>query len=285
MPKLLLASETDVLDLSEIETKGLGFQAKAGVTGFGLPPVSVQWLEGAGDGASFRRRRVLPRDIDIPIEILARDRPHLQALTSRLALALAGRCTLILLDDDSTRWETEVHRVGGGEVVYGYDTTGERELDTVITLRAGDPYWTAAESQIRSVASATATTSWLSSMATLPVAPSQAIGDIQLSNTGDAVAYPIWEIVGPGSNFEAISPDGERLAWGGILGADERLTIDTRKGTVVDHLGANRYAELDTAPRFWTVKPGLSTATAQLEDITAASKISCSWRPRKWMVI
>ncbi|QAY15924.1 minor tail protein [Streptomyces phage Janus] len=284
MPKLLLSSGTDTLNLSEIEDEGLGYQAKSGVTGFGLPPVSVQWLEGAGDGAVYRRKRVLTRDIDIPLEILARDRTHLQELLSRLALALAGQCTLTLLDDNGTRWTTDVHRVGGGEYAYGANTIGEREFETVITFRAGDPYWTSSEAQIRYIGGSTAG-SFLSSMVTMEISASQAIGEIQLNNSGDAEAYPIWEVTGPGTNFEATSPAGERLAWSGTLGVNDRLIIDTRKGTVVDQTGANRYAELDAAPRFWTVKPGLSTATAQLEEIDANSKITCTWRPRKWMVI
>ncbi|MFF8845496.1 phage distal tail protein [Streptomyces sp. NPDC015127] len=284
MPKLLLSSGADTLDLNEIMDKGLGYQAKAGVTGFGLPPVSVQWLEGAGDGAVYRRKRVLTRDIDIPLEILARDRTHLQEMLSRLALALAGQCTLTLLDDNGTRWTTDVHRVGGGEYAYGENTIGEREFETVITFRAGDPYWTSSEAEIRYIGGSTAG-AFLSSMVTMQISASQAIGEIQLNNSGDAEAYPIWEITGPGTNFEAVSPDGERLAWNGTLLANQRLIVDTRKGTVVDQSGANRYAELDTAPRFWTVKPGLSTATAQLEGIDTASKITCTWRPRKWMVI
>ncbi|MET8111177.1 phage tail family protein [Streptomyces prasinus] len=284
MPKLLLASETDTLDLNEIADKGLGYQAVTGVTGFGLPPVSVQWLEGAGDGATFRRRRVLTRDIDIRLEILARDRQHLQELTDRLALALDGRCTLTLLDEDGTRWTVEVFRTGGGDYSYGVDTIGEREFSTVITFRSEDPYWTSSEAQFRYVGGSTANP-FLSNLAQVEVSASQAIGEIQLDNRGTAEAYPVWEIIGPGRNFLAVSPKGERLAWSGRLTADERLIIDTRKGTVVDQGGANRYAELEEAPRFWTVKPGLSTATAQLEDISAASKITCSWRPRKWMVI
>ncbi|WDS51735.1 minor tail protein [Streptomyces phage Triumph] len=284
MPKLLLSGGTDTLDLNEIMDKGLGYQAKAGVTGFGLPPVSVQWLEGAGDGSVYRRKRVLSRDIDIPLEILARDRTHLQEMLSRLALALAGQCTLTLLDDDGTRWTTDVHRVGGGEYAYGANTIGEREFETVITFRAGDPYWTSSEAQIRYIGGSTAG-SFLTNMVTMSISASQAIGEMQLNNSGDAEAYPIWEVTGPGTNFEATSAGGERLAWSGTLGVDDRLIIDTRKGTVVDQTGANRYAELEAAPRFWTVKPGLSTATAQLEEIGTASKITCTWRPRKWMVI
>ncbi|MEU0674466.1 phage tail family protein [Streptomyces sp. NPDC006172] len=285
MPKLLLVSGADVIDLNEIETKGVGFQAKTGATGLGLPPVSVQWLEGAGDGATYRATRVQTRTIDLAIEILANDRAELQAQLSRLALMLAGGCTLVLDEGGGITWSTEVHRTGGGEYTYGVDTIGEREFSTVLTLTAGDPYFTSSEQQIRYVGGNTTTTPFLSSLANVKVAPSQAIGQITLSNSGDAPAYPVWEVTGPGDTFVATSPKGETLRWNGSLTAGQKLIVDTRKGTVVDQSGANRYDLLDTAPRFWTVQPGTSTAVASLSNTTTASRITCSWYPRKWMVV
>ncbi|MGW5130886.1 phage distal tail protein [Streptomyces sp. NPDC004135] len=278
-------SGADVIDLDEIETKGVGFQVKAGMTGLGLPPVSVQWLEGAGDGATYRATRVQSRDIDLPIEILANDRVELQTQLSRLALVLAGGCTLVLDEGNGVTWSTDVHRVGGGEYAYGTDTIGEREFSTVLTLRAGDPYFTSSEQQVRTVGGNTAASAFLSGLVAMPVSPSQAIGEITLTNTGDASAYPVWEVTGPGDTFVATSPTGETLRWTGTLTAGQKLIVDTRKGTVVDGTGANRYDLLDTAPRFWTVQPGTSTAVASLLNTTTASRITCSWYPRKWMVV
>ncbi|ATI18803.1 minor tail protein [Streptomyces phage Diane] len=285
MPKLLLVSGADTIDLNEIDEYGIGFQVKSGVTGLGLPPVSVQWLEGAGDGATYRRTRVQTRDIDLPIEILALDRTDLQAKLSRLALVLAGGCTLVLQNGDGVQWHTDVWRVGGGEYTYGEDSVGDREFQTVLTLRAGDPYFTSSVQQVRTISGAAAAPSFLSSLAAMPVAPSQAIGSINLYNSGDAVAYPVWEVRGPGDTFIATSPRGEVLRWDGALASGEKLIIDTKKGTVQDGTGANRYDLLDTAPRFWTVEPGESTAGASLLNTTSASQITCSWYPRKWMVI
>jgi hypothetical protein len=283
--KLLLVSGADVIDLNEIDDKGVGFQAKTGTNGLGLPPVSVQWLEGAGDGATYRATRVQSRTIDLPIEILANDRVELQAQLSRLALMLAGGCTLVLDEGNGVTWSTEVHRTGGGDYTYGGDTIGEREFSTTITLMAGDPYFTSSEQQVRYVGGNAATAAFLSSLANVKVAPSQAIGEITLSNSGDAPAYPVWEVTGPGDHFVATSSTGETLKWNGTLTAGQKLTVDTRKGTVVDQSGANRYDLLDTAPRFWTVRPGTSTAVASLLNTTTASRITCSWYPRKWMVV
>ncbi|WP_327068720.1 phage tail family protein [Kitasatospora sp. NBC_01302] len=284
MIKLQLESTLDILNLNEVQEKGTGFQALTGMTGAGLPPVSVQWLEGAGDGSVYRGRRVLSRDIDLPLDIVGRDRAHLADLLSRLARVLAEPCTLALVNEDGSRWTTEVVRTGGGDVTYGQSTTGERDLQTVLTLRA-DPYFTSSEASFQVIGGDTKTASLLSNLASLPVAASQAIGSITLENAGDSVAYPVWEIHGPGYGFQAVSPDKETLAWGGTIAAGEVLTVDARTGSVVDQAGTNRYADLAPAPRFWSIKPGLSTATAQLLGVTADSKIICSWRPRKWMVI
>ncbi|MEU2111515.1 phage tail family protein [Streptomyces sp. NPDC019507] len=279
--KLELSSTSDRLDLSGIETDGVGFQALAGVTGLGLPQLSVQWLEGAGDGAAYRGRRVLPRDIDIPLDIVGRDRVHLAELVTRLARVLADDCTLTYIDAEEVRWSTAAHWTGGGAIDPG---SGERDAQTVITLRAPSPYFLSESAQTVTIGGATAG-AFLNSLAGLPVAPSQAIGSIQLSNDGDVNSFPVWEVTGPGDTFKAISPKGETLQWNGTLGVGEKLIVDMGAGTVKDGTGANRYSSLAPAPRFWSVSPGTSTVTASLLNTTAASKVTCSWRPRKWVVV
>lgn len=112
---------------------------------------------------------------------------------------------------------------------------------------------------------------FLSRLAHLPVAPAQASGPIPFENVGTADAYPVWNLRGPGSNFTATSPRGEVLRWAGTLEPDETLTIDTMAGTVVDGLGRNRYAELDTAPRMWTVPPGASVGMVDFEGTSPGS--------------
>ncbi|AWY07584.1 minor tail protein [Streptomyces phage Yosif] len=281
MAKLLLENATDTLNLNEVAETGTGMQATTGMTGLGLPPVSTQWLEGAGDGAIYRRTRVLSRDIDVPLDIVGRDRADLAALLSRLARVLSGPCKLRLVMDDDSDWSIDVIRVGGGD----YEMGSGRDLQTVITLRAGDPYWTSSKFTNHVIGGDAGGTTFLSGLVKMPVASSQAIGSITLENTGDVAAYPVWTIYGPGNNFKAVSPNGETLYWKGTLLAGQTLTIDTRKGLVVREDGSNQYAKLDTAPRFWAVEPGTATCTAEMLDVTPASKIVCSFQPRKWMVI
>ncbi|MEU5902158.1 phage tail domain-containing protein [Streptomyces venezuelae] len=282
MTSLLLETERDTLDLGEVQSTGAGFQATAGLTGMGLPSVNVQWLEGAGDGARWRGQRVLPREIDMPLDIVGRDRQHLGQLISRLARAMAGEMRLVLVDDSGRRWSTVVYRTGGGEIDLG---SGGSDIQTVLSLRAPDPYFTASGVSTQAVGGDPGTTPFLSSLASMPLAASQAIGEMTLTNNGDADVYPVWEVYGPGRDLTVKSPTGETLRWTGSLTASERLIIDTRNGSVTDAKGANRYAQLAPAPRFWTIPPGVSTADVTLIDTTAASKIVCSWRARRWMVI
>lgn len=151
MVRLELESASDVLRLDGVEHEGRGVQVRSGATGLGLPKKHVQWLEGAGDGAVARGVRVRPRDIDLPIDIVGSDREDLKYWLSRLARVLGhesdnyspvmGRVWLHFYDVDSTKWSTAVEHVGGGDYVYGRDTVGLTDLRTVITLRAGDPFF------------------------------------------------------------------------------------------------------------------------------------------------
>jgi hypothetical protein len=284
MPRLQLESGGDVIRLDEQERTGLGHQVHVGVTGLGLPSVTAQWVEGAGDGATFRGSRALPRDIDLPVSILAKDRDHLKDLTSDLILALSRECTLRFVEDDGTSWYTKVHRVGGGQYVYGGDTVGARELQTVLTVRAGDPYWTSG-SALQAKVSAKTIRGLLPRLVNLQVSTSQAIGKMNLENPGNADAYPTWYAHGPGDNFKAVSPVGEVLHWTGSLLVGESLAIDTKNASVVDNTGANRYAELASAPRLWRIPPGNHVAEVSFQNTTADSRVECTWRPRRWAVI
>lgn len=282
--KVRLEGTEGVLDLNGIDDYGLGYQALAGANFFGLPPLSSHWIEGAGDGAFYRGARVPPREGDLPIDILARDGAHLKQLISKLAKTLASPCELVVTASDGTEWGTTVVRIGGGNWSTGIDTRGTRDLQMVLTLRAGDPYFTSRT--ISTIGTVVANTgSFLSGLGNLVVAPGQALGALRLENTGDVHAYPVWSIVGPGDSFMATSPSGEVLHWKGSLGVGETLTINTKNATVIDGTGANRYAELGSPPKFWAIPAGLSTANVSFDNITSASRLVCQWQARVWSVI
>lgn len=285
MPSLQLSNDSDTLDLDYVMKQGRGIQVTSGVTGLGLGAKQAQWLEGAGDGARYRGSRALARDIDLPLYVLGDDRADLKYLMSRLAKMLSGVCKLSFIEDDGTRWETNVVHTGGGNYSYGKDTIGERDLTTVITVRAGDPYFTAADPTRQDIKGVTVSRGLIGKLANLQLATSQRIGSITLTNDGDADAFPVWTVYGPGDTFKAVSPSGQTLQWNGSLLAGQSLTIDTRTGTVVDNTGANRYPNLAPAPRFWSIPPGTTTAQCSLLNVTSASTITCTYQARRWLVV
>lgn len=284
MPGLILANSTDVLDLDSVAQTGTGVQVTSGVTGLGLPPVSLQWVEGAGNGATYRGGRVTARDIDLPLFIHGASRDELKAHLRRLSIILAGPCTLSFVEEGGESWSTEVVRVGGGEYTYGTDTVGDLDLRTVVTMRAGDPFFTSNVSNTATIKAASGR-GLLPKLGNLRLSASSAFGSVTLNNAGSTSAYPVWTIKGPGQNFTAISPSGETLIWNGNLGVGDTLTLDFRKGTVTDQLGNNRYAELAPAPRFWQIPPGTTQCTATIDSATAATEMNLTWHPRAWVVI
>ena len=262
-----------------------GTQVLAGVTGLGLPDVSAQWFEGAGDGASWQGSRVLPRTIDLPILIDGGDDIAVQAIYSALAAIFdprTGQARLWLVRGAERRF-ADVVRTGGGSWTSGTDSDGESWAKTLLTVRAGDPYWTRELASDFEVRVSNAGRGLLPQLSRLRLTSSQAMGSRKVENPGDTVAYPVWRITGPGSNFTAISPSGEVLRWEGTLAAGETLVIDTQAGTVVDGLGVNRYDKLAPAPRFWSIEPGESTVSVTLDGATTDSRITCSWQPRWWV--
>jgi hypothetical protein len=299
MPKLRLESSTDAFDLDGVFGTGYGVVALDGVNGVGLPSIGTQWVEGAGNGAVWRGKRVLARDVDLPLAIVAPDRATLRATTTRLARMLDGPMTLRFVEDDGSSWTLDVRHNGGGQMVLGTDTDrAVTEASTVVSLRAGDPFWTSSAVQRVTVSAITGrgllsydsdgsgpSPRGGSSLSFLRVSASQTLGDFTMPNDGDAPAFPTWTIVGPGSNLVVTSSTGESFAWNGTLTALDTLTIDTRNATVTDQTGASRYASLGPAPRLWKVQPGVTTAHVALTGSTSATVITVEWQPRRWTVV
>jgi hypothetical protein len=300
MPTLRLESPTDSLDLGGIIGSGYGTAALDGVNGVGFPNVSVQWVEGAGDGAVWRGERVLARDVDVPILINAPDRATLRATTSRLARMLAGPMTFRFTEDDGTSWTLDVRRNGGGQMVLGTDTNRNvTQASTVLSLRTNrDPFWTSSVVQRVTVNSLSGRgllsydadgpgpgARGGSSLSFLRVSSSQTLGAFQMTNDGDAPAYPKWTVTGPGQNFTATSATGETFQLWSILTAGQSVVIDTKAGTVIDNTGTSRYFELAPAPRLWKVPPGTTTANIALTGSTSATSVTVEWSPRRWTVV
>lgn len=249
--RVTLENANGTLDLDQISKDGAGVQAVTGATGFGLPDLTYQWNQGAGDGAVARWRRTEPRQMDIPVHIYEADRASLKNSVADVMRVVTYQCTMKVweeqLNPDGSVASSDyvwcpVDLVGGGTYTYGTDTSGGTEWNSILSFEAGDPYWhhsTELEADI--------VTNQGTGVHTATVA---------IDNPGTASAWPIWEIDGPCSDFSVTGPDGSTFDWAGAgLYSGDTLTIDTGAGTVVDQDGVNRYDGLSNAPQFFQVLP------------------------------
>ena len=269
-----------------------GMRIGAKSRGFGLPPVATQWFEGAGDGATYRGARVLPRVIELEVKSYATNRQAVWEAMSLLARILDPRATearlTITLDGDE--WFVDVRRTGGGDWEQGTDTDGSTFLRTIVTLQAGDPYWQRVDEESKPIVLGGLGRGLIKntgasddSLSKLRVSTTAAFGVVTFSNSGDVEADARWKIEAPFTSFQLISPSGETLTYDDAK-ASGFIVVDMSLVTVVDETGANKYDGLGATPRFWAIPPGESAAQVLVVDATSASKITVIWAPRKWLV-
>lgn len=263
-----------------------GVRARLQVRGMGLPGVSLQWFDGAGDGSSFRGGRTLPRTLDMPIKINGTGRGDVLAKFSALAriIRLPFEATLTATFDDD-EYRLSVARTGGGDYTMGVDTDGSTVLLTTITFQAGRPFWEQVDSEGREIKPEGVGLGMLGpgqSLASLILGSVDGFGSVSFTNSGDVDAWPTWTVVAPFSGFAFVRSDGLTLEWeGDTMKSSGSIVVDTLAGTVVDETGANRYGELLPAPKFFSVQPGTTLASIVLGDAAGGSKVLVNWHPRK----
>jgi hypothetical protein len=274
-----------------------GVRALASMRGTGLPPVQVQWFEGAGDGAQYRGARVLPRVLDLTLKVEAAGREVVRQRLGLLGRIFAPTASAVRLtvDLDAESWFVDVRRMGGGDFGWADDTDGASFLKTTLTLQAGDPYWTRVREDQRVIMPGGLGRGMLGgdhSLSQLRLSTTTSLGSTTLPNSGDVEVYPVWTIRAPFTGFALTSQRGETLAWGtagnGVSGASKTsgfIVVDMTLGTVVDELGVNRYDGLAVNPRFWAVSPGAEVVSVVLpgavDDSTVVEVLS---QPRAWVM-
>lgn len=273
-----------------------GVQAKIQMRGTGLPPVSTQWFEGAGDGASFRGGRNLARVMDMTIKVFSGD----GRAAVRDRLSLLGRIFSLRAGDvrltanlDGDEWFVDVRRTGGGDFDWEADTDSVSYIKTVITLQAGDPYWTQLDQESQKLTTGGTGRGLLKAapLSNLELSTTTALGVGEIENTGDVPVFGVWTIKAPFSGFELTSPFGESLLWGtagdGVPGAVKGtgfIVVNMELGTAVDESGANAYGGFGPVPRFWAVEPGVSEVGVLVNDPTGDTEVLVIWNPKRWVM-
>jgi hypothetical protein len=115
--------------------------------------------------------------------------------------------------------------------------------------------------------------------------PSVVLGDTTVINSGDADAWPVWTIRGPGRPSVSNQTTGYAWSLATALGSGETRIIDTRPGlaSVVDGTGADWWSDLvESTPRdLWQLVPGVNVLALTLAGSGAGSQIELSYQ-RRW---
>lgn len=279
--QLVLTSGTgDVLRLTDAAN---GYRVRPGVRGLGMPPTDVQRLVGAGDGSRWQRTRRQERVIDLPVQVEAYDTTTFAARMARLVTALDDRYgapTLTVQRPDGTARSIPVRYAGGAEWEDGRGTGGPLVQLMPLTFLALDPFFRDAVPVMLALGTV-AGIPFIPFGAPLTTSASRVTGELELVNPGDADAYGLWTLTGPGGPWVVKSlTDDIGFEFRGKLQPGEVVVIDTDGKTVTAPDGTNRYAELGPAPKLWPIPPGRSRAQVAVEESTGATNVTLSFRPR-----
>lgn len=273
-----------------------GDEALSGIEGFGLPPVTANWFEGAGAGKTWRNSHVDSRPVRIPLWVYATSRTDLNARVSELATVLnpdLGQSRLYFGGPSQDEWWIDVVRIGGGDWKRKVDSDDRTYFKTDILLEAGDPFWTRDRPESFDVRRPSVTgPTFLPKMARMRLSSGATFGSRTVENQGDTYAWPVVRVTGPTDLITMIGPKGERVVWdadmpqsGGALELGDVLTFDFRWSTVTDQNGDNRYGGLQAAPHFWPIAPGSSTVTVEAANSGDDTSLNAQWWPRRWAMV
>jgi phage-related protein len=102
---------------------------------------------------------------------------------------------------------------------------------------------------------------------------------VNIDNTGDVAAFPVWTIRGPVEEL-VISNGRETFGLSVAVALGETITIDTETGIVTDDTGANRYADLNPAPKLFSIPPGESSISVNGIGADINTIITCRYSLR-----
>lgn len=268
----LVGSNGDTIELSDSGD----YVLTTGVFGFGIPTTQVRIGPSATDGGVWRHTKRGVRDLDLPIAVLGSSETDVQTKLRRLNRLLQttlGPTRVVVTYEDGESLYLEAHYVGGAETQFGEDANSFF-CKWVIQMQAPQPFWTQTALQSFSVSSGGAGRGLLPQLTKLKFTSDTALGDITVTNEGDVVAYPLWQISGPIANLE-VSNGTQSFTLPNLIPTGITVFVDSATGRVYNNAGDNLYNLLGPAPKFFGFNPGESVVTITGTDYDTNMLIGC----------
>ncbi|MFE2044341.1 phage tail protein [Streptomyces sp. NPDC059477] len=260
-----------------------------GVSGLGAAPYELISDPHPRGGARLRHVQPQPRSIVWPVLVKGAD--HMEFTRNWRSIGRAFTRTL-----REGPGLLEVARPDGGvrqiAVYYadGWDGRGQAATgitwdSAVVTLWCEDPYWV--DAQPVTVHREQGTD--VDFLVPYPsVSSSQVLGATTVDNPGDVDVWPVWTVTGPASAIEFTREDtGDSFTLTmadtvhGPLLAGETVTISTDPPRVRSDTGENLTPGLDwPAAVLWSLPPGPTPVTFQLDGAAAGSAVDLVFHPR-----
>ncbi|MFE9099841.1 phage tail family protein [Actinomadura geliboluensis] len=264
------------------------------VAGHGSPPVALTSL-GMPSGASLPQSYIgTGRAILVGLVAGAATQAEYLKLTDRLAQALwterlgePAPGTLVIQRPDGTGRRIKVLVTDGPDLSDDdRDKSGLTWTSFVVTFRSLDQCWSDAD-PIRLVFQSADSGAGVPPMPPVVLAPYSVLGDVVVNNTGNAPAYPVWKITGPGTPTLSNTTTGRSWGLATPLLEGETVTVDTAPdggAYAVDQDGDDRWGDLlKSSPRdLWELVRGPNHLDLSLAGASASSRIELSY-VRRWL--
>ena len=265
---------------SEIRLDGSdAFDLLMGVDGRLAPPIDLDSDPAVGrQGNVLRRARVDQRDVELPIDVIAGDvRDKIRELFSALNPLRGDARLRVEYDDGQTR--DLVGRVASIEAVEDEGSSHGSYQRMMVVFRAFDPYWRGDEI-VREYQVSTPSFFTEGDGFPLQLAGATIIATVSEDNVGDADAWPVWTIRGPG--VPRIEGNGNVIEFDDLtLEEGETLVIDTEPGVKTVTLdGDSIYDQLTLDSSLFALSPGVNVLNIDLDDGTDDSLVRLRYRPR-----
>ncbi len=272
----------ETLEYRSADGAAIRFLMLVGAKARMMPPVALTMLPvPAANGSRFLGAAHLERVVSVPVAFPG-------SFDGRADLRQWARVL------DPTRGEGTLTVVDGANpgrflrCAYdsGLDELEEQRPDVnvgALLFRAGFPYWLDGAEQSVSISQGSAVRRWFPFLP-LILGASDAYGLFTITNLGDAPAYPVLTVLGPGTDVTAKNlTTGQAWTVSGLVPDGSTLTVDTRPGRKAVRLdGANVFSRLTAPSQLWALQPGTNQVELSIAGTSAATLATLAWR-QAWL--
>jgi hypothetical protein len=273
--------ECETLEYTNPDGDSIRVRMLVGVAGRMMAPANLTTVAiPQSDGSAFLGADYLARAVTVPVPFPGSllDRDELRRWAKVLDPKRGEGVLAVVQGEWAGRQLVCTYEAGLDEL----EEQGDVQTGTLL-FRAAWPYWQDPDDSEIDVAQGGALVKWFPFLP-LVLGASDAFAGFTIDNDGDATAWPVVVVNGPGLEVEARNETtGERWHVNGALLGGQTMTVDTRPGhKTVDIAGANGFPRLASGSNLWGLAPGPNRVTVSMAATDPTSLIRFTWR-RNWL--